>query len=128
VLTFPATQAIFRSFSLPWFWIRLWVPVAIIPFIQLFQGGMTIGRSRHCGQRGRRFTKGANGPTRSASQTFLATARARRDVANAIWAQCLLMVRPPTASSHRTRRIGKKAVQGGNNLSTLPNRPADALD
>jgi hypothetical protein len=38
------------------------------------------------------------------------------------------MVCVPTALGDWKRRIGKIAVQGGNNLSTLTNRPTDALD
>jgi hypothetical protein len=68
-------------------------------------------------------------PPRSAFQTFLATSRTRRDVVNAgHMVQFLLMVRFPTALRDWKRRIGKIPVQGGNNLSTLANRPADALD
>jgi hypothetical protein len=68
-------------------------------------------------------------PPRSAFQTFLATSRARRDVANSGHMGAIsLMVRVPTALGDWKRRIGKIAVKGGNDLSTLTNRPADALD
>jgi hypothetical protein len=86
--------------------------------------------SRRSSQRARRFGKGANGPTaiRFFNHSSQPRALGVRSRMPAIWVQFLLMVRFATALRDRKRRIGKIPVQGGNNLSTLANRPADALD
>src|SRR5947208_16724344 len=67
-------------------------------------------------------------PHAAALQTFLATERARRDVADA-GDVCAALCHPLSLSlKRRFRRIAKKAVQRRHHLCALPDPAADALD
>src|SRR5438132_12147465 len=66
-------------------------------------------------------------PYAAALQTFLATERARRDVADAGDVGAALR-HSDHALKRRFRRIAKKTVQRGYHLCALPDRAAHALD
>src|SRR6478672_2539115 len=65
-------------------------------------------------------------PYAAALQAFLATERARRDVADAGDVGAALC-HPPTRLKRRFRRIAEKSVQRGHHLGALPDRAAHAF-